>query len=153
MSGMKYIYQVMILTGGALFMSNSSCQKDSLNVMKSADFNRSFDLELNGKVVLPKEDSNLMLSFIQLNDSRCPADVQCIWAGNAAVNLRFEAKPGVEALTTLCIGQCGQQFKISDTSRVSLNNINYTVILQEVKPYPGKDRSASPKAVLMVKRN
>jgi hypothetical protein len=38
--------------------------------------------------------AGLSVTFLQLvEDSRCPADVNCIWAGNARIKLRI-AKPG-----------------------------------------------------------
>lgn len=138
---------------GILFLSNSSCQKDSINGVQSAEFNQPFDLELNSRVILPRDNSDLMIEFVQLNDSRCPADGQCIWAGNATVNLKFAVQANAETTASLCLGQCEKQFKESDTARVNLNNISYTVILQEVKPYPGKDRTSKKKAVLIVQKD
>ena len=69
------------------------------------------------------------------------------------VNLKLSVRANAEATASLCLGQCEKQFKESDTARVNLNNISYTVILQEVKPYPGKDRTSKKKAVLIEQKD
>ncbi len=35
------------------------------------------------------EDNNSFIELVNVDDSRCPSDVTCIWAGNAAVTLRL----------------------------------------------------------------
>jgi hypothetical protein len=41
-------------------------------------------------------DESLTVELIEINDSRCPAKVTCIWAGHAAVTLQV-SKPGSPA--------------------------------------------------------
>lgn len=38
-------------------------------------------------------DGSLTVKLVEINDSRCPAKVTCIWAGHAAVTLQI-SKPG-----------------------------------------------------------
>ena len=38
-------------------------------------------------------DESLTIELVEINDSRCPAKVTCIWAGHAAVTLQV-SKPG-----------------------------------------------------------
>lgn len=148
---MKNLFKSTLIIAGMLLMSNSSCQKDSIDGIKAAEFNLPFELNLNGKVILPKSNSELMIEFVQLADSRCPTGVQCVWAGNAIVSLMLSVQEA-KAETTLCLGQCKDGFKTSDTAKVSLNNTTYSVILQEVKPHPEKGKSVNKKAVLLVKK-
>lgn len=41
-------------------------------------------------------DESLTVEPVEINDSRCPAEVTCIWAGHAAVTLQV-SKPGSPA--------------------------------------------------------
>jgi len=41
-------------------------------------------------------DESLTVELVEINDSRCPAKVTCIWAGHAAVTLQV-GKPGLVA--------------------------------------------------------
>ena len=151
LSTMKNLFKSTLIIAGMLLMSNSSCQKDSIDGIKTEEFNLPFEINLNGKVILPKSNSELMIEFVQLADSRCPTGVQCVWAGNALVNLILSVKEA-KAETALCLGQCKDGFRTSDTTKVSLNNNIYSVILQEVKPYPEKEKSENKKVVLVVKK-
>ena len=47
-------------------------------------------------------EESLTLKLVEINDSRCPATVTCVWAGHAAVTLQV-GKPGL-APATLVIG-------------------------------------------------
>lgn len=41
-------------------------------------------------------DASLSVELVEINDSRCPANVTCIWAGHAAVTLQV-GRPGSPA--------------------------------------------------------
>jgi hypothetical protein len=46
-------------------------------------------------------DNSLNFSITEVNDSRCPSDVVCIWAGKADVKIKVESPvPGVITLST-----------------------------------------------------
>jgi hypothetical protein len=62
-----------------------------------------------------------------LNDSRCPAGANCIWAGNAAVRFKFEKLNDAPILFTL-------NTHISFPSDVVLNG--YRITLLNLDPYP-----------------
>ena len=47
-------------------------------------------------------DESLTVRLVEINDSRCPATVTCVWAGHAAVTLQV-SKPGL-APATVVIG-------------------------------------------------
>ena len=149
---MKNIFKVLLLICGILFLSNSSCQKDITDGIRRVEFNQPFELELNSKIILSDNNRDLMIELTSLTDSRCPVNVECIWAGNATAGLRFLDEQNSQATAVLCIGEC-KQFNTSDTFSLSLNNINYTVILKEVKPYPGTGEQSVKKAVLTIQKN
>ena len=45
------------------------------------------NLEPDGIVLF--EEGNSLIELVGIEDSRCPSDVSCIWAGNAAVSMRL----------------------------------------------------------------
>jgi hypothetical protein len=51
-------------------------------------------LARGGKAVIA--DESLTVELTEINDSRCPANVACIWAGHATVTLQV-SKPGLVA--------------------------------------------------------
>ena len=63
-----------------------------LTIMSGSYFgtvqDKSFTLKVEQEKVVP--GTRIKVKFIELiEDSRCPTDVQCVWAGNAKIKLRF----------------------------------------------------------------
>lgn len=96
---------------------------------KTSKFNTPFELKLDEKVFLPKARRELSVSLININDNRCPENVQCITAGSATAEIKLTGKDGSEAITKLVLGQSENA---SDTISVTLDDSNYSVILSEV---------------------
>lgn len=79
------------------------------------------------------ESADLQLKFVAVtDDSRCPADVNCVWAGKADVALTVvHEKCGSSlTLTTLRSSQASDEGKIGD----------FRVKLVKLDPYPRSDR-------------
>ena len=85
--------------------------------------------------------SGLRVKFAEVvNDSRCPAGVNCVWAGNAQIKIRVRAKntkPETFILNTAlepkAITYKGYDFKIVDLGSLSKNDenrSNYRVTLE-----------------------
>ena len=71
---------------------------------------------------------NLTLKFVAiLEDSRCPEGVQCVWAGNARIELAV-TKAG-EDTTSL-------ELNTNDRYPVEAQYFDYTITLIDLKPYP-----------------
>jgi hypothetical protein len=82
------------------------------------------------------------LTFFGLADSRCPENVNCVWAGNATVDLLLSGvttEGGVNEHVKMCLGQCDQKFKEVDTLDRKFAGEDYRLILTAVKPYPKVD--------------
>lgn len=94
-----------------------------------------------GQVValVPKQPATLALgglgsveaTLTELNDSRCPSDVVCIWAGT------------IEATVVLTDGSTSQTVRLGyqknyavDSSKATLNQQHYWVRLLDATPYP-----------------
>lgn len=89
-----------------------------------------FELALGEKLYLPAAD--LTLRFVSvLEDSRCPADVQCIWAGRVVVVI--EARADEEAPQELTLGLPGG---ITPDAPEQQALGAYTIRLVSVDPYP-----------------
>ena len=84
------------------------------------------------------------LTFFDVSDSRCPEDVQCVWAGNATVDLAFTGvttEGGITNHVSMCLGTCGN---IQDTLDYDFAGQKYRFILKAVNP-KAKAANAEPK--------
>ena len=90
--------------------------------------------------------SKLSVKFVELvEDSRCPADVQCIWAGNAKIKIRVSTKGGRSHDLTLdtngpnqTVSAEGYSIKLVGLtpvprSNIRINRFGYVATLEAVK--------------------
>ena len=76
------------------------------------------------------------LKFISvLEDSRCPANAKCVWAGNAKI--RFSVRMGKRTPKTFDLN--------STLSPRSITYDDYEIKLVGLDPYPGMGDSPNPK--------
>ncbi len=68
-------------------------------------------------------EDGLTVKLLEINDSRCPADVQCIWAGELSGN--FELSGTVETQTVL-LGMVSGSDAMIDDYRLALTEITET---------------------------
>lgn len=97
--------------------------------IKSSSFNTPFELTMNDKVFLPKAKKELSVSLLNINDNRCPENVNCITAGRAIAEIKLTSRNGSEAIAKLKLEQTENS---SDTVSISLDEANYSIILNEV---------------------
>jgi hypothetical protein len=84
----------------------------------------------------------LTVTFVGVKeDSRCPEDVQCVWAGNAAVELRMEGGPDTLAVT-LNSG--------TDPRSIGVQGLRFTFKSLLPAPKAGAAAPASPELTLHV---
>lgn len=96
-----------------------------------ARLGREFKLRSGQQVTLKREGLRIKFAAVT-EDSRCPADVQCIWAGNAAVRLEISIRGGGSKSLTLNTN--------GGSSHVDENRYQgYKVKLVELGPYPRSD--------------
>jgi len=130
---MNHLLKAAAIILGMICMSNTSCNKEEIDGVKTSGFNTPIELGVNDKAILPKENKELLVTLISLSDSRCAKDVQCVWAGNAIAEVQLTCNDGSQSIIKLCIGECDKNMKLSDTLTVGLNNKIYTVVLNDVK--------------------
>ncbi len=92
------------------------------------------------------------LTFADVEDSRCPEDVQCVRAGEVIVTLETRVAPKMNEsqIVKMCLGDCISLypkggFREADTARISLDGNQYRLILTEVNPYPNTTKPAQKK--------
>lgn len=86
-------------------------------------------------------DTGLRLTFISVTeDSRCPTQVTCVWAGQVIIEL--EVQSGSEPPQTMMIQTPTNPSGGKDTIEVS----GYTIFLENVAPYPADPNVPIPLA-------
>ncbi len=97
---------------------------------------RELKLSVGQQVAVP--GTRLRIKFTAVaNDSRCPSDVTCVWAGNAAVKLELNGR-GQGSSVTLNSSKAGQ-FVCEAAYQ------GYKVKLVELSPYPRSNRKIIPR--------
>jgi hypothetical protein len=112
---MKTFYLFVAL----IAISFISCDQES--VSDSFSYGLDNDFKINGEY--HSIDNSLNFSITEINDSRCPSDVVCIWAGKADVKIKVESPvPGTITLSTY------------DNPVDTVGNYSFKII--DVLPYP-----------------
>jgi sulfate adenylyltransferase subunit 1 (EFTu-like GTPase family) len=129
---MRTLFLSLILTlvfGGALTASAQTTQQVTLRLNKQAKISR-------GK---------LTIKFVSVEDSRCPQDVKCVWAGNAKVTVKVTNSKGKS-----------QTFDLnSNIQPQSVTFDGYEFKLGEVTPHPRSNVRLNPNgytATIIVRR-
>ena len=92
---------------------------------------REFKLKVGRQVTV--KGTKLRIRFVAVeNDSRCPSDVTCVWAGNAAVQIQLGIGRGSKTVTLNT--SKSPSFVGEDEYH------GYKVKLVELGPYPRSDR-------------
>jgi hypothetical protein len=130
-SNMKYlvIFLILILPIGVSFALEQQGMTSNDHVMINLHQTKSID--------------NLEVTFSEIDDSRCPSDVTCIWEGRASVTLDI-------------YDHLQNQTIILTTNEIPSKNIGiYKISLIDISPYPvsTKDISQDYVATISVSKN
>jgi hypothetical protein len=112
---MKTLIWLLLAPGIALFSCNSVNMTDTF----------SFDLEKSFQIgdAYFSTDHSLQFQITEINDSRCPSDVICVWQGEAVVKIEVKSPlTGTLELNT--------HNNLTDTIG------SYSFELVDVSPYP-----------------
>jgi len=90
-----------------------------------------FSLRPGQQTSINGEDLTIKFKSVS-NDSRCPTDAQCIWAGNAEINVDL-TKTGNPS-STIQLNTAGSTDLPNEA-----NYLNYTIRITELQPYPKVD--------------
>ena len=127
--------------------TNAGCtSKEDATSKKLGD---SFQLKASESVSFSDNGKTITAKLINIQDSRCPKDVQCIRAGEAIVIL--DLKIGDEQFNGLkvCIG-CEKEMNITESTVIKAKTKTYTLVLTSVDPYPQSTGITSPTATLTI---
>jgi hypothetical protein len=104
------------------------------------DNQQSFQLKLGQAIKL----NSISLRFLQiLEDSRCPVGAQCIWAGDATIQLDIQGPGQLQKQVNLSLSQPGQ---------LNSFGLKYQIKLVQLSPHPGSQSSQAPVATLTVEK-
>lgn len=115
------------------------CQNPSGLEVNMYSYGDELELRLDEKVIIGAE--NKIVEFVDvLEDSRCPANVMCFWAGNGKVLLRF-AQDDIQLNTYL------------EPQEAEMGDVNIQLVSLEPYPeYPGRIDKDDYKIRLLITR-
>lgn len=128
---MKKLCFLMLLTAGLFACRSTSVEKKSDEIKYK-------------ETVIINEVPRTTIQFFDVSDSRCPEGGECIWAGNATIDLALSGvttEGGLTSHVKMCLGACDKQFKIADTLDYEFTGEQYRFILTAVNPYPQSESS------------
>jgi hypothetical protein len=107
-------------------------------ILSPVNLDEPFFLNFGGSKVLRPD--NLRIEFQQvLEESRCPSDAVCIWAGRARIGLLLQTTADSVRLELVIPGFVAQ----SDTlAHQPVDTIGYRITLLQLDPYPHSQRQA-----------
>lgn len=126
-------YTTLILGASLLLVSCKSGSITAQSVEKTIRYHETVSLT---------ENNPATLTFAEIADSRCPEGANCVWAGNALVDLDIKPTATTEPQRIqMCLGDCNSLypktgFRETDTAMVSVDNTRYRLILTKIAPYP-----------------
>ena len=98
-------------------------------IQAAAQSNQRISIRINR--LKPIAGSRLLVKFISLmDDSRCPTDANCVWAGNAKIKILVARRNGASRMFELntnlkpqIISYAGYEFKLEDLTPKPATNI------------------------------
>jgi hypothetical protein len=122
----KFIFFLMI--GFAAI----NCSDSSTNYIE-IELDKEFEIKVGDSAVLANQ--GLIIKFKAVTeDSRCPMDAICVWAGNAAVNFDLKNSTGDQLSTRLNTFLDPKSIDFSDV----------VITLTELNPYPKSTEQINP---------
>lgn len=111
--------------------SETESKGDPKGDVEMSDVENSYELKVGaGKIIT---ELNVMLYFDSLlSDSRCPANVECVWEGNAEVSL------------VLLSDEVGERFTLNTSSQTGPTSFifnGYNFSISRLNPRPHTDSS------------
>jgi len=134
-----------VLFGSASAADGNTKPKATTQV---ARLGRAFKLRAGRQVTLKGERLRIRFAAVT-GDSRCPSDVTCVWAGNAAVHLDVTTNGRSEESLTL---NTGKGPSLANEAKYQ----GYKVKLVDLSPYPRSDQkiaAADYVVTLLVSKN
>jgi len=131
----------ILLIGIVAACSNAKELEDNELMISNFALNDTVNLKKNAMVIC-ESDPNLFVKFDSLiNDSRCPKNADCIWAGDAEIAIDVTYKKELEQITLHTSNKMGTSSEI----------FGYKLELLELTPYPGDEAHANDPVIAKIK--
>ncbi|PWJ58817.1 hypothetical protein CLV98_103184 [Dyadobacter jejuensis] len=125
------------IIAGFLFLSLAACEKNENEAVPLPDLEVE-KVSASHRTSVRTTGNTLQVELVAINDSRCPVNVNCVWAGSAA--LRFKVYDA-QSETEVALDFSGAD-KTKNSVSFNLNGQGYLLRVSEVMPYP--ETSATP---------
>ncbi len=115
-----------------LFLSTlllSTCQQKTKRTIYV--LNEEVNIKFNKTISLKNED--LKITFIEITDSRCPKNTQCVWEGEGLIRLQIQKENQSKVVGTKVKGLC---FDKNGDCGESLEVFGYQIKILSLSPYP-----------------
>lgn len=143
---MRYLILGLFLNG--ILITGCSAQKDMHEGVKLEE---PFSAGLQDTVRFSDGDTDFKLSVLAIQENRCPADVNCITGGKATVLAAIENQP--EHITFCTGADCREAAQEFNSFTVEQNNKRYTIVLEDVSPYPREgNQTVEKQAIFKIKQ-
>ena len=129
-----------------LLLFFQACEKSS-----NVDFSGKYVIKVGDTISVPQNTKLATLIFQEYSDSRCPANVNCVWEGAAQGKFKLKTEQ-YEQMIELCLGGCNVITKPTN-QEFNVNGVVYTVKLIELTPYPGtSNANEKAEATILVQK-
>ncbi|TKC10899.1 hypothetical protein FA048_12075 [Pedobacter polaris] len=108
----------------------------------SSDLSGTYEVSLDQTKQMPENGTSATLTLINVDDTRCPINANCVSAGYVLIKVKFRDKNGEQTIE-ICANDCLD--KVLRKNTIVLNGVSYTLKLMEVSPFPDTSRPASTK--------
>ena len=123
----------------ALLLFTGAAYGQAADGPKEPAMDEEFTLKVGQKVTL--KDTNLTVRFLAVaEDSRCPVDVTCVWAGNARLEFELLVSDQNRALVSL---NTGVEPKAAQLKKFKLKLVGLTPGKKEGRPLNPADYEAT----------
>ena len=137
----------LIIISLFFLLTNAGCtNKEDTTLKKLGD---NFELKASESISFSDIGNTITAKLINIQDSRCPKNVQCIRAGEAIVMLDLQIGDEQFKGLRVCIG-CEQQMNIPESTVIKAKAKTYTLKLNSVDPYPTSTGLVTPIATLAI---
>jgi len=132
----KWIFFLIILSIAGCIGDGNDIILDDIDNSTPVNLNEQFNLKIDQAVII--ESESLKVKFLEVTeDSRCPSDVTCIWAGRVGVLLNISIDNNNLGDIKLMNG--------ADSQKLDIKDINgYSIRLVKVDPYPISTKEIKP---------
>jgi hypothetical protein len=127
--------------------TNAGCTNKQDEVSKK--LGDSFQLKATESVSFNDNGNTVTVKLINIQDSRCPVNVQCFRAGEAIVMIDLQIGDEQFKGLKVCIG-CEKEMNITESTVIKAKTKTYTLKLNSVDPYPTSTGLVTPTATLEI---